>query len=406
MTGEERAWLNDHPIIRVVQDPGWPPVEFADSKRNPSGMTSDYLKIIEDRLGVRFERVTGLSWQEAYTRLQKWEIDMTTSVAVTPERKKFWIFTQPYMKIPIVIFAQANVTYISNMRELSGKKIAIVDGYAVNDWIPRDFPDILLVKAGNSMEGLDLIQKGDVFAYIDNMLVVSYYLAKQKTANVKIVGETPYVNAQSMAVRKDWPVLAEILQKALDSISEAEHAAIYQKWVPIRYEHGVDHRLLWQALAVFFLILSGLVVWNRKLSMEIRHRKEAEVALGRSEERSKKLFRVAAVPLCYIDKEGILADINDRFIQTFGYTLKEVPCLAELYRLACPDPEYRRWVAEAWETGVKKAVKEKKDIDPMEVQARCKNGEVRTVLISGSLLDQSILAAFFDITERKQAEEK
>lgn len=47
LTDEEKSWLRDHPIIRVVQDPGWPPVEFADSKGNPSGMTDDYLKLIE-----------------------------------------------------------------------------------------------------------------------------------------------------------------------------------------------------------------------------------------------------------------------------------------------------------------------------------------------------------------------
>jgi PAS domain S-box-containing protein len=406
LTDEEKSWLRDHPNIRVVQDPGWPPVEFADSKRKASGMTSDYLKLIEQRLGIHFEQVTGLSWQEAYTRLQKWEIDMTTSVAVTPERTKFWIFTKPYMKIPIVIFAQSNVTYISNMQELSGKKIAIVDGYAVNDWIPRDFPDIGLVKVKNSMEGLDRMQKGDVFAYIDNMLVVSYYLAKQKTANVKIVGETPYINAQSMAVRKDWPVFMEILQKALDSISESEHASIYQKWVPIRYEHGFDYTLLWQVLAVFFVIFSGLLLWNRKLSREIKYRKEAETALGKSEERSRKLFRIAAVPLCYINREDVLVDINDRFVQTFGYTMEDAPGLSELYRLAFPDPEYRQWVVQTWKAAVKIAIEEQKDIDPIEVRATCKDSRIRTILISGSLLDENILAAFFDITERKQAEEK
>jgi len=406
LTDEEKVWLRDHPIIRVAHDPGWPPVEFADSKGNPSGMTGDYLELIEQRLAIKFERVTHLSWQEAYTRLRKWEIDMTTSVAVTPERSKFWIFTKPYMKIPIVIFAQSNVTYISNMRELAGKKIAIVDGYAVNDWIPRDFPEIELVKVGNSIEGLDRMQKGDVFAYIDNMLVVSHYLAKQKTANVKIVGETPYINAQSMAVRKDWPVLVEILQKALDSISESEHAAIYQKWVPLRYEHGLDYTFLWQVLAVFSAIFSGLILWNRKLSREIKYRKEAETALGKSEELSRKLFRIAAVPLCYIKREGLLVDINDRFVQTFGYTMEDAPGLTELYGLAYPDPEYRQWVIQTWKAAVKIAIQDKKDIDPIEVRATCKDGRIRNLVVSGSLLDENILVAFFDITERKQAEEK
>ena len=202
--------------------------------------------------------------------------------------------------------------------------MAVVDGYAVNDWIPKDFPHIGLVKVKNAMEGLELLQKGDVFAYIDNMLVVSYCLAKLKIANVKIAGETPYKNAQSMAVRNDWPILAGILQKALDSITEKEHDDIYRKWLPVRYEHGFNYKLLWQMLALFAVILVGLIVWNRKLSKEITHRKAAELALGRSEERFRQLFHVAPIPLCFVDREGVLVDASDRFEQIFGYSREEV----------------------------------------------------------------------------------
>ena len=217
---EERAWLRKHPVISVAQDPGWPPVEFADAQGEPSGMAADYLKLIEQRLGTTFERVRGLSWQEAYARLKRWQIDMTTSVAVTPEREKFWAFTRPYMKIPIVILTHADVTYIYDMHELGGKRIAVVDGYVAGEWISRDFPDIRMVKVKTVKEGLERLQKGEVFGMVDNMLVTGYYLAKLKLVNLKIAGETPYVNAQCMAVRKDWAVLAGILQKALDSISE------------------------------------------------------------------------------------------------------------------------------------------------------------------------------------------
>ena len=114
LTDEERAWLREHPVIRVAQDPGWPPVEFADERGEPSGMSNDYLNLIEQRLGIKFERVHNLSWQEAYARLKRWEIDMTTSVAVTPERTEFWAFTKPYMTIPIVILTNADVTYIGD----------------------------------------------------------------------------------------------------------------------------------------------------------------------------------------------------------------------------------------------------------------------------------------------------
>jgi PAS domain S-box-containing protein/putative nucleotidyltransferase with HDIG domain len=229
--------------------------------------------------------VHSLSWQESYARLKRWEIDMTTSVAVTPERNEFWAFTRPYMKIPIVIIARTDVTFIADMRELSGKKVAVVDGYAAADWIPRDFPDIHLVKVKTVKEGIDLLQKEEAFAFVENMLVIGYYMAKLKMMNLKIAGETPYINAQCMAVRKDWEILAGILQKALDSISETERSNIYKKWLPVRYEHGFNYSLLWQALAIFAAILLALVVWIKKLSGEIRHRKEAEAALSNSEER-------------------------------------------------------------------------------------------------------------------------
>ena len=323
LTEEERAWLAAHPVIRVVQDPGWPPVEFADEKGEPSGMSEDYLKLIEARLGIRFERVRNLSWQEAYGRLQRHEIDMTTSVAATPDREKFWLFTKPYMKMPIVIFAQNDVTYLGDMRELAGKQIAVVDGYSANELIQRDFPDIHQVKVKNVKEGLDLVQQGKAFAFIDNMLVGGYYLTKLKITNVKIAGETPYINAQSLAVRKDWPVLARILQKTLDSISETERAYIYQKWLPIRYQHGFDYTMLWYALGLFVLVLSGLVAWNWKLSREIKARENAEKELAAGMEKFKLVFESANVGKSMTLPTGEI-EVNRAFCDMLGYSREEL----------------------------------------------------------------------------------
>lgn len=318
LTEEERVWLREHPVITVAQDPDWPPIEFVDEDGDNAGITADYLKLIEQRLGVTFERVRNLSWQESYARLKRWEIDMTTSVTTTPERIEFWAFTKPYMNIPIVIFTQTDVTFVADLGELAEKKVAVVDGYAVCDWIPRDYPDIQLVKVKNATEGLDQLQNGRVFAYIDNMLVVSYYLAKLKVTNVKIAGETPYKNAQSMAVRKDWAILAGILQKALDSISPSERDAIYQKWMPIRYEHGFNYTLLWQALAIFTVIILFLLAWNRKLTREITHRKSVEKALGESDMRMRNILDNVGAYVFIKDTQYRYTYVNNKVCDLFG----------------------------------------------------------------------------------------
>lgn len=262
LTEAERAWLRAHPVIRVAQDPSWPPIEFADAHGAPTGMTADYLALIETRLGLKCERVKDLSWQEAYARMKRWEIDLTTTVAVTPERETFWAFTKPYMTIPIVIVTRAEVTYVGDLRELEGRKVVVVDGYVSNIWIARDFPAIQLVRVNTTEEALALLQRGEVFACVENMLVVGHYLAELKITNLKIAGNTPYTNAQCMAVRKDWAPLAGILDRALDSITPAEREAIYRRWLPLRYEYGFDStRFLPMAALVALSFLALLACW-------------------------------------------------------------------------------------------------------------------------------------------------
>ena len=132
---------------------------------------------------------------------------------------------------------------------------------------------------------------------------------------------------------------------------------------------------------------------------------KSDAELDKSEIRFGKLFNVAAVPLCFVNKEGVLVDFNRRFVQTLGYTREDVPTLKEWWQLAYPDPAYRNWVVAAWESAVRQALEKKIDIEPIEYRVTCKSGEVRTMVISGTAIGDDLLLTFFDITERKRAED-
>ena len=325
LSPEERQWLTDHPEITVAQDPNWPPVEFIDASGEPSGMSMDYLQLIESRLGVKFTPVKNLSWQEAYSRLKSRQIDMTMSVTVTEERKKFWAFTKPYMHMPIVIASNPDVTFISGLHELAGKRVAVVDGYAINDWIPADYPDIQLLRVKTALEGLKQLEEGKVFAYIDNQLVIGYLLAKHEELDIKIAGETRYANFQCIAVRKDWPILATILDKALNSIGEEERQTIYRKWLPMQYDRGFDYSLLWQVLIGVSLVFGLLLWWNRKLSLEIRNRKQAEHTLRESESKFRDLFhKHGAVKLLIDPQSGDIIDANEAAVRFYGWPAEKM----------------------------------------------------------------------------------
>lgn len=139
---------------------------------------------------------------------------------------------------------------------------------------------------------------------------------------------------------------------------------------------------------------------------DISERKQAHKDLMQSEEKFRKLFESTSLPLCLINKKSTNLEINKKFETTFGYKKEEIPTINEWWDLAYPDPEYRKEAFDICAVVLNKAIKNKTDLEPTEYHVTCKNGDVLDMVILGSLIGSDWLLTFFDITERKQAEEK
>lgn len=143
---------------------------------------------------------------------------------------------------------------------------------------------------------------------------------------------------------------------------------------------------------------------------DITARKKAEAALQASEAKSRAIINVSPVPMAVNDDERQqITFLNPVFIQTFGYTLEDIPTLADWWSRAYPDPVYRQWVAETWQAKLEQAKQTGTAFHPMEVIVRCKNGMDKTVLAGASSFTDAFkgehLAVLYDITERKHTED-
>lgn len=152
--------------------------------------------------------------------------------------------------------------------------------------------------------------------------------------------------------------------------------------------------------------VGGEIVGLHGTMQDITARKLGEMALNRSEQRFRRLFQDAPIPLAYVAGNGNLIDANTRFFETFGYSLSDVPCLEAWWPLAYPDSDYRRSAMQAWSAALAKAAASGGYIEPAEYRITCKNGAVRIVEISGIIVGQDFMAVLFDITERKRAEQE
>ncbi len=138
---------------------------------------------------------------------------------------------------------------------------------------------------------------------------------------------------------------------------------------------------------------------------DITERKRAAEALKESEGKFRKLLESTPLPICYVNKDGVITFRNERFIKVFGYTYGEVPTLAEWWMIAYPEEHYRTWVVHNWDSAIRHAAETGTDIESEVYHVTCKNGSVREIIISGTTINDDFLATFVDITERKRAEE-
>ncbi len=149
----------------------------------------------------------------------------------------------------------------------------------------------------------------------------------------------------------------------------------------------------------------GVWLGQRGSNRDITERKKAQEMMRQSEEQFQKLFNVNPIPLGFVEQDGTIKYLNSRFFQTFGYSHEEIPTVEDWWRLAYPNPLYREWVVQTWNAAIQKAVDENVDIEPIEYEVTCKNGKTKIVEISGIVTGNNFLATFFDVTERKEAQE-
>ncbi|XVO86984.1 EAL domain-containing protein [Pseudomonas palleroniana] len=325
LSDDERSWLADHQELRLGVDASWPPFEYRDENGRYQGLAADYMRLIQDRLGVRINLIEPANWTAVLEQAKHNQLDLLPGIMSTPERQSYMAFTRPYLDFPIVILAHVGGAKPRDLKGLYGLKIAVVENYAPHELLRTHHPDLNLVAMPNVSSTLQALATDEVDAVVGDLASSVWSLRQLKLDGLYVSGETPYRYQLAMGVPRDEKILVGILDKVLADLSPDETDAIQQHWVG----SVADHRTFWVDLLTYGLpavlllstVLAIVIRINRRLSSEISRR----VALEQELRSSEYHYRGLVESLSAIAWEASITDFTYSYVSPHAEDLLGYP---------------------------------------------------------------------------------
>ena len=197
LTPQERLWLSKNHTVRVGVDPDFYPLEKFDAEGRYTGIGPDYLRILHKMTGLSFRIAPPSDWTNTIDMATSHKVDMYIAAAETQHRSQYMLFTPSYIVLPGIIVTRQptkgeSVTRgaatdetepsIDGIKDLAGKRVAVVNRYSWHDFLEELHPEITPVPVKNTLEGLQKVAFGEVDAMIDYQFNIT-----EKINNIRLL---------------------------------------------------------------------------------------------------------------------------------------------------------------------------------------------------------------------------
>ncbi len=342
LSDEEKQWLQEHPSIRFTGDPNYLPFESFDEKGNYIGMVADYLGILEERLGISFEKIPSKNWTDALRKARVKEVDVISTYIQDDALEASHVSTTGYIKSPIVIVTRKDKRshFITDLSQLGDDIIAVVRDYAYVDKVKQQFPKLNYLEVANVHDGMESVASGEVDAFLCSLTLATYSMGNMGLYNVHVAGKTDFSMELGLSVKKEFAPLVPILNKALASITQEETQEIIKQWGPNDVEPPFDFMFLLEIIGIAVLALVALFYWNYLLKRQVA-RKTAELST------LLQAFDTHVIA-SKTDLNGVITYVSDAFCKISGSSREEL--LGKNHRISRhPDNDAKVYEA-MWQT--------------------------------------------------------
>ena len=327
----------DEPILRTIIIDNYAPYTFVNKAGQPDGFSVDLMRAVAQVMGVKLE-IKVDTWDIARQALDNRTIDFLPMMAYSAERDKLYDFSPPHTIAYDAFFTRKDVSPISSMNDLQGKKIIVMESDLAHDYL-KSLASIKaeqLILVASLPEALRLLASGTGDTALMPKLVG---LALIRDLNLTNLGVSPvvveaYKRPFSFAVKDGNQAVLERLNQGMSIVKATkQYDEIYKKWFgalePVGVTNDIFLKYLGEIFLAFLLVSAILVFWSfslrkqvaartRSLDLEVQKHKQLEESLLFSEMELKEAQAIARMGSWKWDVKKGEISWSDEMFRIFG----------------------------------------------------------------------------------------
>ena len=279
LTETEQLWLADHNVINqgIFNSSLTAPFEFTDKYGEHQGLTSDYIKIVSERLGIKFNvRSVASSEATLIDDLRSSKIDIASFLPKSERREKLVHFSEPIINVPLVMLGRQGSPLIHSLEYLQNERVVVTKTSRAKIYLAENKPELELILVDDKIDGFRYVQSNQADVFIHNAYSIVYFQKKYDLKGLEVIGSTPFTLPVTFATNDNMKPLLSITKKVLDNMSNTEKRLIFDKWVNIKVDKTIDTQIIIQSIIVILMIISlivGVFIFiNRRLASKVSER--------------------------------------------------------------------------------------------------------------------------------------
>ncbi|MBG6288261.1 PAS domain-containing sensor histidine kinase [Pseudomonas nitroreducens] len=408
----QRAWLAEHPQLRVGAVLEAPYVQQDRRLQQLSGANVELLEWLAKAMGVSLEWHTYPDQAALERAVHSGEIDLAPGVSQTPSTLRDWLFSDPYLRVPRLVVGDrrsGTSVELDNLRE--GESVSVRGPGPVVDYLRSTYSGLTLQIVDSDREVLRKVLGREAnYAVIDEAQLARLTRETEFTG-LWVVADIGYPQLLRVATRRGLPELAGIIDAALRAVPAKDLDQLHERWLQPTYPRLGSSPGFWQNLCILLglllLFAVAALLWLRRQHRALESRLLAarrDIELRQAAEQALRLTQFAidssTVGILWVNWDSHVRYANRAAEELLGYAAGAVVDrpLADFE----PTLNMDRWL-NLWRRA------RNADEAPLSFETRClrADGQWLPADVSLSFLrfgDSEYLLVFLsDVTERRRA---